>query len=327
LLRKRDQQQLLDMMYESRRLDAKETIGIEDRWYINCAGQKMIILDGGTFMMGSPESEAFRQTDEDQLSVKIDRRFAISAYEITKGQYLSYDSTFTHKELKDVSPTGVHPINGVTWHEAARYCNWLSEQAGIPQHQWCYRPVRETSERIEMEVVEGYLTKIGYRLPTEAEWEFACRAGCQDPWFFGSDPSLLGHYAWYEGHPEGGRGASAVGLLKPNMFGLFDATGNVWEWVTDDGKLRELRERVLGETAERGVDKDRVEPLLDEEYIRSPDEGPEERVRRGGSFAASHIENRAANRAPRAPSDFNRINGFRVARTIAAPVPTAGHAQ
>src|SRR5262249_9009864 len=149
------------------------------------------------------------------------------------------------------------PGGGVSWYIAARYCNWLSEQEKVPKDQWCYEPNAKGKYAEGMKVKPNYRSLSGYRLPTEAEWEHACRAGTLTAWAHGSDEALLGHYAWYTVnantimHP--------VGSLKPNALGLFDMHGNAWQWCQD----------VYGEKDNKDIE--------DVKNINS-------RVLRGGSF-------------------------------------------
>src|SRR5262249_29903615 len=121
------------------------------------------------------------------------------------------------------------PIVFVTWFEAAQYCRWLSQVERIPDDEICYPPIDQIKEGRQLP--SSFLTRTGYRLPTEQEWEYACRAGAVTSRAFGGSDEMLGNYAWYmhnsAGHPW------PVGQLKPNDFGLFDMYGNAGEWCHD----------------------------------------------------------------------------------------------
>ena len=115
------------------------------QWYVNGQGQTFVILDAGEFQMGSPRSEVGRMPNEDVHQRRIDRRFAISTKEVTKGQWRSFatshDVRSADGERSDaIIRTDDSPMALITWYEAAWYCNWLSEQEGIAKDQWCYQP-------------------------------------------------------------------------------------------------------------------------------------------------------------------------------------------
>jgi eukaryotic-like serine/threonine-protein kinase len=93
------------------------------------------------------------------------------------------------------SPEDDCPVLGVTWYEAAEYCNWLSREEGVPENQWCYVPNTQGRYADGMALASDWLSRRGYRLPTEAEWEYASRAGTVTSYYFGESRELLGRYA------------------------------------------------------------------------------------------------------------------------------------
>jgi formylglycine-generating enzyme required for sulfatase activity len=191
---------------------------------------QMVPIPGGEFVMGSPDGEADRGPDEGpQHKVKIEP-FWMGKHEVTWDEYdiWSFDLDIKIREFKGVQPTeldkaadiitrptkpytpmdfemgrkGGYPAICMTQHAAKRYCEWLSAKTG---HY--------------------------YRLPTEAEWEYACRAGTTTAYSFGDDPAELGDYAWY--FDNSNEKYQKIGKKKPNPWGLYDIHGNVAEWVLD----------------------------------------------------------------------------------------------
>ena len=153
-------------------------------------------IPAGTFTMGSPETEKDHQGDETQHPVTISNAFYMQTTEVTQGQWMAVMGTEPWKGNSYVKEGPNYPVTYVSWDDAIAYCKKLSEKKG----------------------------KI-YRLPTEAEWEYACRAGTKTTWSFGDDEKVLGDYAWYDEQY-----AHQVSLKKPNAFGLYDMHGNVYEW-------------------------------------------------------------------------------------------------
>jgi formylglycine-generating enzyme required for sulfatase activity len=202
------------------------------QWHVNGQGQTLVVVPAGAeFWMGSPGDEADRAAPTEPLHrVRIPWPFAIAAREVTVEQFLRFQAG--HGYLAKYSPRPDGPIINVTWYQAAEYCNWLSEKEGIPREEWCYRPNKADRYDDGMRLAPGYLAKRGYRLPTEAEWECACRAGAVTSRYYGEAEDLLKEYAWYS-KTAGDGGVQAGGLLKPNDLGLFDLYGNVAEWVQD----------------------------------------------------------------------------------------------
>ena len=199
-------------------------------WYVTSEGHTMVTISGPVeFMMGSPTTERGREAYTERLHCKqIDRSYAVANKETTVEQFRRFcQATGIEPPLhfRDYVPELRCPQIGVSWYNAAKYCRWLSEKEGVSEDQMCYPPIEDIKDGMQMP--EGYLTRTGYRLPTEAEWEYACRAGATTRRYYGENTDLLGEYAWYA-YTSNGR-MWPVGSLKPNDFGLFDMHGNVVE--------------------------------------------------------------------------------------------------
>lgn len=287
---------------ESNRLDAAAIAADSQttpRWITAVEGHTLVVIDGrSTFKMGSPSREPQRSVAERPRPMTIGRSFAMATKEVTVEQYLNFcRATKAPIPLytRMHSPVGDGPMIMVTWYRAAQYCRWLSQQAGIPEEQMCYPPLDEIKEG--MTPYPDYLERTGFRLPTEAEWEFAARAGTTSSRSFGNSEELLSHYAYYLLNGEDR--AWPCGSLKPNDLGLFDMYGNVWEWCQD-------RWTSYWETSAK---EDRPDP--------TPIRDSENRVIRGGSFESPAKFVRSAfhdrSEKPIAASDEY---GFRVVRTV-----------
>ena len=288
-------------------------------WYVNGQSQTMVVVPQpkAPFLMGSPSTEAGREGGPDgkvekQVEKRIGRSFAIAARTVTVEQFEKCPR-FKHYEYSPLySPTPDCPVNTVTWFEAAEYCNWLTEQE-LPKDQWeeqrCYLPNADGKYADGMKLAPNYLERTGYRLPTEVEWEYACRAGAVTSRYYGETDELLGKYAWYTtnslnrgmlpGLPAGQKGSLGVpgGALKPNDLGLFNMLGNALEWCQD----RPYYPYHPGDDVE--------DDNRDIKDINS-------RVLRGGSFLDLALLVRSAIRYWFRPSDTNASVGFRPARTF-----------
>jgi formylglycine-generating enzyme required for sulfatase activity len=295
-------------------------------WFLTSQSQTMVIIPGPvTFLMGSPLNEQYRTDDELQHQVTIPRSFAISTKEITVAQFqkfleanpsikqaasldLSKFPSTENKKLLIFSPEAECPQIYVTWYEAAQYCNWLSKLDGIPENEWCYPPNDQIKSG--MVIPKEYLKRKGYRLPTEAEWEYAARAGTATSRFYGESDELLAEYAWYSKNPPRTKSDKndpndpqhtyPVGQLKPNPYGFFDIYGNVWEWC-DSRRQAYTGDHVTDEANENILITDSVAM-----------------VRRGGSFSYAKDVMRSAHRGALNyfPNQRRDNVGFRIARTI-----------
>ena len=129
-----------------------------------------------------------------QRYVRIDHTFAIMTSAVTVAEFLDYRKEFFYRKTFSREPSC--PINNVTWYDGAAYCNWLNEQEGVPREDWCYLPNERGEYDEGMRIVADVLKHTGYRLPTDAEWEYACRAGSITSRYYGQSADLDNHYAW-----------------------------------------------------------------------------------------------------------------------------------
>jgi formylglycine-generating enzyme required for sulfatase activity/tRNA A-37 threonylcarbamoyl transferase component Bud32 len=275
-------------------------------WHVNGQGQTFTILDAREpFLMGSPPDEAGRTPYETLHWRRIGRRFALAARPVTVAQFqrfLAANPEVKHGFVKQYSPDPDGPVIVVTWHQAAQYCRWLSEQEGFAEHDMVYPSVAEIEKHADgaspLRLPADHLKRRGYRLPTEAEWELACRAGARTSRYYGSAADLLPRYAWYLANAEDR--AWPVGQKKPNDLGLFDMHGNVWTWCQES--TRGYPEGTASRPAEDSEDTNEVTDSLF-------------RVLRGGSFSIYCPLVRASYRSLYRPSNRSVSVGVRVART------------
>jgi formylglycine-generating enzyme required for sulfatase activity len=242
---------------------------------------EMVPIPGGVYLMGSPENEPGRNPDEGPQHLVQVRPFWMGKCEITWDELDVYrkekavEDPETNDEILKKDSTAItgptppyvdetyghgregHPALCMTHHLAMEYCRWLSQKTGKT-----------------------------YRLPTEAEWEWACRAGTQTPWFFGSDAKSFGDYAWYKGNAAASADENPitheVGTRKPNPWGLHDIYGNVMEWCLDHYQKDYYSTFPAGKIA--------LSPVL------LPTDKRFSHVARGGSWADDPLRCRSASR-------------------------------
>lgn len=170
----------------------------------------------GEFTMGSLYSEKGRLSDEDHVQVKLTQGFWLAKTEVTQGQWTQVMGTEPWRGEESVETGCDYAASHVSWDDATEFCGKLT-----------------TQERRANRLSADW----SYRLPTEAQWEYGCRAGTTTRFNFGDEDSRLGDYAWYgligDGYAETEHHAHAVGMKKPNLWGLHDMHGNVYEWCQD----------------------------------------------------------------------------------------------
>ncbi len=261
----------------------------------NSIDMKLVLIPAGEFMMGSPNDEEWRWEDEvPQHRVRITMPFYLGMYQVTQAEYERVMGTNPSwfspggggSDRVSGLDTSRFPVESVSWNDAVEFCRKLS---ALPAERSAGRE---------------------YRLPTEAEWEYACRAGTTTRYSFGDDASQLGEYAWYSGNSDRGTHrvwqmwanlwglhdfdgrTHRVGQKRANPWGLYDMHGNVWEWCADwfDGKY----------------------------YANSPVDDPQgpasgsHRVSRGGSWSFPAAECRSADRYRYTPGPCSLHFGFRL---------------
>ncbi len=299
----------------------------------NSLGIQLTVIPPGEFWMGSPETEIGRSANEDRHRVQLTQPILVGIHEITLGQFKQFIE-ITNYETEAESDYGghgwdmdnrrmdgphpqyfwnhtgwepytdEHPVVNLTWNDAIAFCNWMSRHEALPQ----YYDV--SHDRNTARILGGD----GYRLLTEAEWEYVCRAGTVTTYWHGEDAEGLanvgnigdgtatevcGDYTpWpFIRAQDGFAFGAPIGQFRPNPFGLVDTHGNVWEWCWDSYHENAYRERAIVS----------VDPVVST--------STELRVVRGASFDGGASHARSANRDGLAPSHRDDNIGLRIART------------
>lgn len=264
----------------------------------------MVPIPGGQFRMGSPANEAGRQADEGPQRTILISPFWMATHETSRDAFdLFYtDASISQNNDADAvtrpSPQyidfslgmgkeGGFPVNSMSQYAALMYCYWLYQKTGI-----------------------------FYRLPTEAEWEYACRAGSTTAYYFGDDPKALGEHAWYAGNS--GNKFHRSGSLKPNPWGLYDMLGNVAEWTLDhyeSNRLEQLKEK----------EKDPLTAFNPSRYPKSLKGGgyndPAEKLRSAQRIKSEPSWNRRDPQIPKSKWWLTEASavGFRIVRPLNQP--------
>jgi len=260
--------------------------------------------------MGSPESEpghfagTDNFTDETQHEVTLSSGFYMGIYEVTQDQFFAIRGE-TPSDFKSAPAMGEvqgrRPVEQVMWYDAILFCNSLSAKEDLTPYYTINQTYgSDVNNKSSVDVYKVLVTKDetanGYRLPTEAQWEYACRAGTTTMYYFGDSSNLLDEYAWWDGNS--GEKTHEVGKKLPNAWGLYDMLGNVselcWDWLStlpyQNGAQTDPQGSTMGSY----------------------------RVVRGGSWYAWSVppeeELRSAVRAPIDPNGDSDDVGFRVIR-------------
>lgn len=227
---------------------------------------KMVPINEGSFLMGSTETEKNRKADEGPQHKVFIANFWMGAYEVTRDEFdVFYNDETTSESTKADAITrpspqyidfslgmgkeGGYPVNSLSQYAAIMYCRWLYNKTGV-----------------------------FYRLPTESEWEYACRAGSTTRYYFGNDEKLLDNYAWYKNNSN--NKFQKVGLKLPNAWGLYDMLGNVCEWTMDH-----YQERRMDSLADKAAN-----PFVAPNKARYP------KALRGGGYMDEATQLRSASR-------------------------------
>ncbi|WP_406657418.1 formylglycine-generating enzyme family protein [Methanolobus sp. ZRKC2] len=239
--------------------EAEDTV--DDSVFTNSIGMEFVKIPAGEFIMGSPENESYRDGDEGpQHLVTVSNEFYLGAYEVTQAQW---------KEIMDSEPFYFEgddlAAEKISWNNAIKFIEELNR-------------IEETHK---------------YRLPTEAEWEYAARAGTTTAFSFGDDTAELTNYAWYDANSEDK--IHSVGLKEPNSWGLYDMHGNVAEWVQDEYHSNYFKAPTDSSEWTGGVDR---------------------RVFRGGSWMSDDVNCRSADRNDISPGSRKEYIGFRVVKEV-----------
>ncbi len=250
--------------------------------------QNMVLVEKGSFTMGDTWGDG--SSDEKPThKVTFTYDFHIGKYEVTFEEYDVFcEATGKSKPSDSGWGRGQRPIINVSWNDSIAYCNWLSEKEGLPV---AYDDKGNFLDKNGNITTDPSMV-MGYRLPTEAEWEYAAKGGKNNDSFTYSGSEKADEVAWYKSNSEGK--TQTVGLKKPNTLGIYDMSGNVWEWCSDYYSLY--------------TSSAKTNPFVNADSPR--------RVIRGGSWDNSVMLLRVAFRNLYSNTDISGGLGFRTCRTV-----------
>ena len=232
----------------------------QEQAYRNSIGMEFVLVSPGGFFMGSDRRyEPGKHDEMPKRRIIMRNYFYMAKYEVTQAQWIKVMGSNPSKFKGDN-----HPVEQVSWEDTQRFIDQLNKKEQVNK----------------------------YRLPTEAEWEYSARAGTETSYYFGNDAALLNKYGWHTDNS--GKATNPVGQKDPNNWGLYDVSGNVWEWVQDwyDSKYYIIASKHDPKGPEMG------------HY----------RVNRGGSWYSKPFLLRSANRSAYSPDFKKDILGFRLLR-------------
>jgi formylglycine-generating enzyme required for sulfatase activity len=227
---------------------------------------------------------------------RIERTIAVSTTEVTVEQYRAFAPEYVPPSPYSTGPDC--PAGGISWYQALRYCNWLSDRARV---QRCYPDKIDRETKLDPDTLD----RDGFRLPTEAEWEYFCRGGTDTARSFGDSRAFLNRYAWTRANSE--EKLSPVAQRLPNPLGMYDTLGSLWEWC---------HEGPTGTSYYSPYPEGSMEHPAGDPFIGMPANKDDWRYVRGGAFDYSSAHARSAFRdVYSAPSGRYQV-GFRVVRTL-----------
>jgi len=263
----------------------------QDFSVVKLGKMQTVLIEGGTFMMGD-EFGDLQDSCRPVHEVTLTYDFEVGKHEITFDQYDRFcEATSRTKPDANWYYRGPRPVVNVSWWDAIAYCNWLSEKEGLP------KPYDEEGNLLDPDgnVTTDITKVVGYRLPTAAEWEYAARGGKYHSPYKYSGSNNVDEVAWY--WDNSGNETHDVGQKLPNALGIYDMSGNVWEWCSDWWYWY-------------------TETPKTNPYNSTPNPPLTFRMAPGGSWVSSALGVRVAYRYAFSPSDTLSSLGFRIARTV-----------